>query len=273
MTLLKKIKYFFGTIFRGLIGMWQNFMDKAPGVYGNTKWFSIGDSRKGKDIRCYKVGNGIKKVMIVGGIHGNEVGTVKLAQNIINWFGRNKDLKAGITLFVIPVLNPDGYHLALKNPDYFGRGRVGRFNIKNVDLNRNFPTKNFKQKSVWKMGKNYEDEWEVYCGEQGGSEPEVKVLINLIKQENIKNLIMLHNVGKDMVVNKNDKIAEKWAAIYQKFTKFKPGYSANLSGTALEWARENNINYMSIEGSSRWGSDWSKQRKAMTGVLNYINTA
>ncbi|MBU4481860.1 hypothetical protein L6278_01750, partial [Candidatus Parcubacteria bacterium] len=200
--------------------------------------------------------------------HGNEVGTVKLAKKIINYFF-NKNLN--IELFVIPVLNIDGYTKAIKNPDYIHRGKVGRFNLNNVDLNRNFPTQNFQSKSVWKTGKNYsEKSQKVFCGEFAGSEPETKSLIKFIQENNIKNLIILHNVGKDVMINKGDEVAENWARIYNKYSKFKKRYDMNLDGGASDWARENEIHFIAVEGSSRWGSDWGRQKKAILKIMKVI---
>ncbi|MFH1457425.1 MAG: M14 family zinc carboxypeptidase, partial [Patescibacteria group bacterium] len=161
-----------------------------------------------------------------------------------------------------------GYEKAKQNLDYIHRGKIGRFNANSVDLNRNFPAQNFKQYSEWGIGKNYSDEKiKIFCGEHGASEPETKVLINFIKNNNIKKLIMLHNVGKDVIIAKNDKVAVKWAGIYKKYAKLKIRHDLGYSGGAMDWARENDINYMAIEGSSRWGSDWKKQKKAIKKIL------
>jgi len=298
--LFYKIKYFFGTIYRGLIGRSHNAFDQAPEINKDVENFVIGKSEEGREIRVYKIGSQsmrsldssdsalpagvardkLKKILFVAGIHGNEVGTVKLAGNIINYFfnvtpsfsSDESDLKAGVTkdhtLYVIPCLNPDGYERALKNPDYAHRGRVGRNNSRGVDLNRNFLTQNFQKNSEWGFGRNYGDEKiAAYCGEFGGSERETQALIKFIKQENIQNLIMLHNAGKDVVYNSGDQVAKKWAEIYNKFTKFKIRTDLNYSGGVAEWAKENNIHYLTVEGSSRWGSDWKKQKRAIEEIL------
>lgn len=270
---LKQIKYFFGTIYRGLIGIYHNTFDQVPEIDSAVEWFVIGKSIEGKIIKCYKVtSNKVmnSKVVIVGGIHGNEVGTVKLASKIVNHFWRIRD-KLNVELFVIPCLNPDGYYQALNDPDYWHRGKVGRFNANNVDLNRNFPTRDFKQRSVWQYGKDYSQSREVYCGKYGGSEPETKSLIEFIQNQNIENLIMLHNIGKDVIINENDEVAKKWAGIYYKYAKFNIKYSLGFSGSAARWALENSIHYMTVEGSSRWGSDWNRQRKAIVKVLKEIS--
>lgn len=270
MNLFYKTKYFFGTIYRGLIGRYHNAFDLSPEINKNVENFVIGESYEGREIRCYKViDNKVisNKLLIVAGIHGNEVGTVKLANHIINFFYNFNNIN--VFLYVIPCLNPDGYNQAIKNPDYAHRGRVGRNNSRGVDLNRNFPTQNFQKNSEWGFGRNYSDEKiAAYCGEFGGSESETQILINFIKQKNIDNLIMLHNAGKDVVYNSGDQVAKKWAEIYNKFTKFKIRTDLNYSGGVAEWAKENNIHYLTVEGSSRWGSDWRKQKSAVEKIIN-----
>ncbi|HPI67256.1 MAG TPA: M14 family zinc carboxypeptidase [bacterium] len=274
MNVFYKTKYFFGTIYRGLIGRYHNTFAQAPVINKEVENFVIGKSAEGKEIRCYRIkGIGNKgleeKILFVGGIHGNEVGTVKLAHYIINYFSLVKNFKS--TLYVIPCLNPDGYNQALKNPDYAHRGRIGRANSRGVDLNRNFPTPNFQSEGEWGFGVNYSDEKiKIYGGEFGGSESETQALINFIKQENITNLIMLHNAGQDVVYNNGDEVAKNWAEIYQEFTKFKIRTDLNYSGGAAEWAKEKNIHYLTVEGSSRWGSDWRKQKQAIKKIVDVI---
>ena len=201
--MLKKIKKRLGYIKRGLIGYVQNNFEKTPKFPQNIKNHIIGKSGKGKDIECYQIGAGSQIILYAFGLHGNEIGTIKLAYNFINWIYQNQNKLENYTLFIIPCLNPDGYELALKNPDYFNGGRFGRFNANNVDLNRNFDTPNFNKKSVWSFGKDYSDTLEVYCGEYGNSESETKSLTDFVRDQNVRIIFMFHNAGKYVMGNKN----------------------------------------------------------------------
>ncbi len=267
-NLFYKIKYYFGTIYRGLIGRFHNIFDKAPAIKSGAEWYSLGDSTQGRNIRCYKFGQGEKKILLMGGIHGNEVGTVKLAHNLINWLCGNQLRFSNLTIFVVPCLNPDGAEVARQFPDYKHRGRIGRLNARDVDLNRNFPTTDFMSQTTWKTGRNYHDETiAVFGGDFAGSEAETKIIMDLIKKENIKNIIAFHNMGSDVMPVSGDAVAETWAQIYFKKAKFKIRYNVNLSGSLSSWAKENNIHYLTVEGSSRWGSDWHRQYKAIEEIL------
>jgi hypothetical protein len=268
--LFEKVKYFLGSYYRGSIGIYHNFVDKLVPINPQIKNFSICGSARGKQIDCYRVGGGKKKVLILAAIHGNEVGTTKLAHRILNWFYHYRGEFPNLTLYVIPVLNIYGYKQAIKNPDYFNRGKVGRFNKNNVDLNRNFPASNFAQYADWGHGKNFAKKTQVYCGEFGASEMEVENLITFILDEKITNVIALHNVGQDVIFDTSNEVVKKWAKEYTK-KRFKIRENPNNSGSAISWFIEKDINYMSVEGTARWGSDWSKQRTPLIKVLHLIN--
>jgi protein MpaA len=83
----------------------------------------IGRSVDGRAIAAYELGSPTgKKVLVVGCIDGNEPAGIAIANAL-----RASRLPAGLDLWVVPVLNPDG--LAAR--------RLG--NAHGVDLNRNFP--------------------------------------------------------------------------------------------------------------------------------------
>ncbi|MFH1308408.1 MAG: M14 family metallopeptidase, partial [Patescibacteria group bacterium] len=195
------------------------------------------------------------------------MGTVKLAYSLINWLNGKEELKKTFTFYIIPCLNKEGYSQALNNPDYFNGGKIGRFNDNNVDLNRNFPTPSFKKESIYSFGKNYGEKELVYCGEYGGSEPEIKALINFIKNKNIKVAYFFHNAGKDVMGNK-DYLSQKLVKLYSKkagfrFVSDEEWQKMGQTGTAKEWCEINNVAYIEIEGSNRWGNDWKIQKKAI----------
>ena len=240
--LIQKIYYIGGTIFRGSIGVWHNFFDN-PKLNKNLLGFEIGKTELDRKILAYKFqGNGKEKVLILAGIHGNEIGTVKLATKILNYLNLNKESLGWSEVFILPCLNLDGYVQAQKRPDYIHRGAVGRFNSHKIDLNRNFLDK---------------------------TESEVKALVNFIKEESIENIIALHSVESKVYIDpeRKNKIENKWAEVYKKFAKFKIENDLNEKGSFGPWARKNNLNYMTVEGSTRWGSDWRRQRKAIIKIL------
>lgn len=92
-------------------------------------WKSIGTSVEGRPIRCRRVGHGPRRVLWIGGIHGNEregsVATAELASAF-----RAAGLVASVTLTIVEDCNPDGSAAGTRG------------NANGVDLNRNFPASN-----------------------------------------------------------------------------------------------------------------------------------
>ncbi|WP_417882454.1 M14 family zinc carboxypeptidase [Xanthomarina gelatinilytica] len=96
----------------------------------------IGHSVLGKPIHVIKIGTGPKKILMWSQMHGNESTTTKAVFDICNVFndGSNSIIKHILetcTMFLVPMLNPDGSKL------------YTRHNANNVDLNRD--AKNLSQ--------------------------------------------------------------------------------------------------------------------------------
>ncbi len=272
--ILKNFKKKAGYIWRGILGLMINKLEKIPTIDNKIKKIIIGSSVKSVSIDCYEIGKGITKIIFISAIHGNETGTVKLAHYIIDYLEKRNDFKDKFTFYIIPCLNPDGYREALKNPDYFNGGRVGRLNSNKVDLNRNFPTSEFKKESIYSFGKNYQEKEKVYCGEYGGSEPEIRALVDFVKNKNIKAAYFFHNTGKDVMGNKNE-LSQKLVKLYSQKTGFRfvsdeEWQKMEQTGTAKEWCEINSIAYVEVEGSSRWGNDWKKQKDAIRATFEYL---
>lgn len=275
--ILKNLKKKAGYVRRGIFGLIINNLEKAPVIDSEIKKTIIGSSVMGAAVNCYEIGKGITKIIFISAIHGNEIGTVKLAHYLIDYLKKQNDLKDRFTFYIISCLNPDGYHEALRSPDYFNGGKVGRLNSNKVDLNRNFPTPGFKKKSIYSFGKNYQEKEKIYCGEYGGSEPEIKALTNFIKNNNIKVSYFFHNAGKDVMGN-NNALSQNLVKLYCEKTGYrlvsdKEWQKMDQTGTAKEWCEIDNIAYVEVEGSSRWGSDWKNQKCAIEATLEYLKTS
>jgi murein peptide amidase A len=131
-------------------------------------WPEIGRSVEGRPIaaRSFAGGEG-EPVLLFGAIHGEEpLGAaclVRLAEELRPPLPR--------PAWLVPVVNPDGYLVDR------------RHNARGVDLNRNFPASNWSREH--KPG--YEP------GEQPASEPETRVLMDLIVRSGARRLIALHS--------------------------------------------------------------------------------
>jgi len=109
------------------------------------------------------------KVLVIGGIHGDEMSSVSLAYH---WLGLAKappsDAPLSIQWRFIPSLNPDGL--------FAKPGR--RTNANGVDLNRNFPTPNWARdaKVYWEQRTRRDPRR--WPGSKPVSEPETRFLMD-----------------------------------------------------------------------------------------------
>lgn len=116
------------------------------------------------------------KILALGTIHGDE----GPAGNVIRaWMERLMRINPRNTWRLIPIVNPDG--LALKI----------RTNANGVDLNRNFPTKNWETEAAkyWKRMKKH---WRRFPGNSPGSEKETKCIVKHINEFKPDLIIAIH---------------------------------------------------------------------------------
>ena len=89
-------------------------------------WEVVGTSVQGQPLRVLTVGHGPRKVLFIGGIHGDEaegsVAAAKLPEAFLA-----AGLSDAVTLTILEDANPDG------------RAAGTRGNANGVDVNRNFP--------------------------------------------------------------------------------------------------------------------------------------
>jgi len=133
-------------------------------------WPEIGRSVEGRPIVARSFAGGPEPVLLFGAIHGEEpLGVACLLRLAEELEARGEALPR--TTWIIPVVNPDGYRVDR------------RHNARGVDLNRNFPASNWQREH--KPG--YEP------GLAPASEPETRVLIDLIGRTGARRLIALHS--------------------------------------------------------------------------------
>lgn len=175
----------------------------------------LGYSHDGRKIFLLKFGKGHKNIICTGGVHGRETtnpivlmkmietycelyyGNQKSQQNEYNW----KNIFDQYTIYFIPLLNPDGYMIALRGFNVIQNETLRlaakslnisyetwKYNARGIDLNRNFP-------SVYWLAKNQYD--------NPASENETKILINLFDQITSIGYIDYHSRGKMIYYYRN----------------------------------------------------------------------
>lgn len=155
----------------------------------DASWRIAGTSVQGRPIRTLTLGSGSRRVLFVGGIHGDEQEGAYSTARLPAAFN-NAGLGESVTLTIIEDLNPDG------------RTASSRTNANGVDLNRNFPASNF-------------DVRELSSGGFPLSQPESRLFVDLISDVNPELVIVIHSwTGKEFVNYDGpaQQLAERFAA-------------------------------------------------------------
>ena len=167
---------------------------------------SIGTSHDGREIPMMRVGLGKKTLVLTAGIHGREsvnpILLVKMLEDYCQAFEMQEErygyqvqsLLDGCSVAVIPLVNPDGYEIALRgfsviqNPmlrQLCKMKEIGwqhwKYNARAVDINRNFPCRSYIQQQL---------------GEYPASEKETQALIQVFRDYDTLGYVDFHSRGR-----------------------------------------------------------------------------
>lgn len=147
--------------------------------------YVAGRSIENRPIECEVYGDGPDVLMVIATIHGNEAAGTPLVAKFADWLVAHPEELAGRTVVIIPVANPDGY------------AADKRFNMHEVDLNRNFPAGNWgvpqEQGGVTSEGgSTYARRGNLKPGQTPLSEPESRVLMQLICRYFPNRIVSIH---------------------------------------------------------------------------------
>jgi len=100
---------------------------------------------------------------------------------------------------LMPIVNPDGYE------------QRKRRNARQVDINRNFPTKN------WELGNPRS---RMFGGYKPASEPETRAVIRLIEKSKPHAIITIHSISRNRFCNNFDGPGRKLARRLSRHNKY-----------------------------------------------------
>lgn len=140
-----------------------------PGA--SPRQFVVGHSREHRPIIAYEFGDGPTVTLIIAAIHGDEPIAAELADRFVQHLRTVPSGQLDGRVLVIPRLNPDGL------------ARRTRANAAGVDLNRNFPAKNWRRTSSRSS---------TFGGSKPLSEPEAQVVARLLDERRPRRLISIH---------------------------------------------------------------------------------
>ena len=209
----------------------EKHIEKFKIRYPFCEVFSIGESVNRKKIYCIKAGWGENRVFYNGAHHGAEWITsallMKFLEKYMEAYISGKDISetpaefllSNVTLYVVPMVNPDGVDLSINGgrvytadfPRLFRQNNNSsdftkwQANFNGVDLNHNYD-------AMWGLSRQGEKEHGIlgpgptrYAGEKPFSEPETIALKEFTETTDIKLAMAFHSQGQEVYYGFNDK--------------------------------------------------------------------
>lgn len=220
-----------------------------PGDPG-LPWRAVGTSVEGRAVYAAEFGSGPEITLVFAGFHGNEKTAIDVLLAFcaeLRWHG---PLLEGRRVVVVPVLNPDGYVAGT------------RHNARKVDLNRNFPTKDWGAANLRKKDAP---------GPAPASEPETRAAIALVERLRPAKIVSLHDPYR--VNNFDGAQSEELAKAMAQFNGYpvKASIGYPTPGSFGTWAGvERGIGMVTLEipdGSP--AGRWRENRWALVAAVRF----
>lgn len=210
------------------------------------QWQILGQSVEGRPLRVVRLGQGPRRVLWVGGIHGDEREGRIATDELPRAFAAVPGAFEQVTLTILEDANPDG------------SAANTRTNKNGVDLNRNYPANNYLPGD----GR----------GRRALDQPEARVLHDLVLQERPHLVIVAHAWRNDHFIN-FDGPAERLAELFSQRSGYRVKASDKIAptpGSLGSWVgRKLGIPILTLEYER--GTDprvaWMDTRDAILAVI------
>jgi carboxypeptidase T len=154
----------------------------------------VGRSIEGRAIWALAIGHGDTKMLVNGTQHAREwistMVTTCVADRLVREYDTNPAVRRFVDttqLWIVPIVNPDGYQHAWSSNRYWRKNRRGTHG---VDLNRNWGV-------AWGgAGSSGSERSEVYRGTSAFSEPETRALRDLALREHFNLHVDFHSYSQ-----------------------------------------------------------------------------
>jgi len=227
-----------------------NDAKKLTSKFSFVDFYSIGESVMEKKIYCLKIGTGKKKIFINGAHHGLEYLTsafiMRFLEEYSEAFSSNSDffgfnaayLFENVSLFAVPMVNPDGVDIAINGMDitnpYHRKlismvgihsfNKVWQANANGVDINHNYDAN-------WQSVEKHPSPSK-YSGPYSESEPETKAITDFVRSENFDILIAFHSQGGEIYYDFDGKMSADSLELAKNFASVSGYIPAKTSGSA-----------------------------------------
>ncbi|KQC08942.1 MAG: hypothetical protein APR62_03665 [Smithella sp. SDB] len=205
-------------------------------------------------------------ILFLGGVHGDELPTVYLMLRLAHYVKDNPQIFKDKCIVIAPLVNPDGFLSKLPQ----------RVNANGIDLNRNFPTKDWYAKSQKRKNGKSRNSKRYYSGKRPASEQETMFQMVLIKRFNPQKILSVHSPLNffDYDGSSSDLDSfERWLEMISRDSNhplkkfgFYPGSLGNYAG------HERNIFTLTLElPTSSPGKAKDYYNKFEASILKFIN--
>jgi predicted deacylase len=239
---------------------------------------TIGASVQGRKIEAYTFGTSTRNLLFVGGIHGGyEWNSVLLAYQAMDYLKTNPNvIPAGLSVTIIPNLNPDGVFQVTKKEGWFTVADIpasvpngtGRFNAHGVDLNRNFDCK-WQATSTWKTNI-------VSAGTAVFSEPEAVALRNLVLKNIPLAVIFWHSMSNAVYASACEQgVLPGTVSLMNTYAQaanypaVKTFDSYVVTGAAEDWLASVNIPAITVELATHESIEWEKNLAGIKALFSF----
>lgn len=240
--------------------------------------FVVGKSAEGRPIEGFRFGDGLFRLVFVGGIHGGyEWNTIALAYEALDFYADHPNLiPASVTLEIVPSANPDGQYLVTQQ-----EGRIdpsfrpasdtfdGRVNARGVDLNRNWDCR-WTPDAVWRNQP-------ISGGEHPFSEPESSALAAYFLTVRPSLVVFFHSAADGVYASgcpEPHARSYELAALYGEAGGY-PIYESfqvyPVTGDAGDWLTTQGVASFSVELINHEDTDWAKNLAGMKAILTHFD--
>jgi len=190
---------------------------------------TCGQSVEGQAIELLRFERkGARRLLVLGGMHGDEPKSVRLAYALIEAI-ESRTIEVAVEWLIMPIVNPDGFAIRKRR------------NAHRVDLNRNFPTKN------WQRGNPRS---RMFGGDKPASEPETRAVMRIIKRFPPACIVTIHSISGNRYCNNYDGPARSHADVLARHNNYPvtPTIGYPTPGSFGTWAgRERKIPTITLE--------------------------
>ena len=225
----------------------------APAPLSTERSIPLGRSHERRPIDLVIFGRGRPALFIMGGIHGNEPNSADLAKELIKYLRVHPEACKDRTVGIVAEANPDGL------------AHNTRTNVRGVDLNRNFPTRN------WRRSGNTH-------GPSPVSEPETAAIMTALRIIEPDCIVAIHAISGGRKCNNYDGPGRALAEIMNAANGYpvQPYIGHPTPGSLGSWAGiDREIPTLTLELPKGQSSEvgWAENRGALLSVIDATQPA